>query len=462
MRFAIIDIGYNAIRAVAYEDGRLGAPDIFSDKFRSDILSLLEMEELDVKHQTYLCFQYLLHIFKNLKVTHIKCVATAVLRGHPKAEAFKKIIKEKFNIEIDIISGEREAYLTAAGLISGVDYAKGLAADLGGGSLELAEISDKRVGRIKSLALGTKVISDKNISNVDTIKKIIIQEFGNSHYENLYVIGGALRFIGRYYMDFVNHPLKNLHNLEISHQDFKEYLIKLANVHNVKQTYLIKKIEYNAILVANAMLEVFKPEKIIVSNYGLKEGVRFDSLNISEQQKNIVYEKVKALIDFNEKTSNLEEYRKIVSKLLVAPDKVTLNIIDLGIMLSQFNKNIDKTLRANFAVEFILSSDIPFSHRQRLMLGIILSTTYNSKNDMYINRLAKRNLIKQDYANSQIIGNFIKMAIHIDGPEFYVPSFDIKITKDYYIEIDTDNILPRSVFEKVCEILKNIAFSRKI
>ena len=94
MRLAIIDIGSNAIRAVIYERDTLGAPEIFNDKFKSDVLSLLQLDNLEVKHQTYLSLQYLTHIFKQLSVTRIKCVATAVLRGHPKAEEFKKIIKE--------------------------------------------------------------------------------------------------------------------------------------------------------------------------------------------------------------------------------------------------------------------------------------------------------------------------------------------------------------------------------
>jgi exopolyphosphatase/guanosine-5'-triphosphate,3'-diphosphate pyrophosphatase len=61
---AIIDIGYNAIRAVVYENNDLGAPEIFSNKFKSDLLSLLSNETFDVKHPSYLTIQYLLHVFK--------------------------------------------------------------------------------------------------------------------------------------------------------------------------------------------------------------------------------------------------------------------------------------------------------------------------------------------------------------------------------------------------------------
>jgi exopolyphosphatase/guanosine-5'-triphosphate,3'-diphosphate pyrophosphatase len=460
MRLAIIDIGYNAIRAVVYDNHTLGAPEIFNDKFKSDLLSLLALDDLNVKHQTYLSLQYLVHVFERLDVVQIKCVATAVLRGHPKAELFSQIIKERFNITIDVISGDREAYLTAAGLICGISKAEGLAADLGGGSLELAEISDKKVGRRKSLGLGTKVISDKNIANLDVITEIIRKEFGETHYSNLYLIGGAFRFIGRFYIDFAHYPIKNLHNLEISRPDFEIYLEKLDRIQKIHPPqYEQKKIDYNATLVAKAMLNVFSAEKIIISNYGLKEGVRFISLPEAEQNKDIVHERISTLVKLK-KACNWENYITTIQGLLINPDEMTISLIPLAMMLAQFNKNIDKTLKANFAVELVLSSDIPFTHRQRIALALALCFAYHAKSDMYINRLAKKMLNKLDYANSQIIGDFIRIAREVDGPEFHTPSFTLG-TKDKYIEIITNDTLPKLIFEKVCERLKDIAFARK-
>lgn len=460
MRSAIIDIGYNAIRAVVYESDTLGSPEIFNDKFKSDILSLLELENLEVKHQAYLSLKYLVHIFQQLSVTNIRCVATAVLRGHPKAEEFRTIIKEKFGFEIDIISGEREAYLTAAGLISGIDDAYGVAADLGGGSLELASIADKKVGNLKSLPLGTKVIAENNLNDLKVITDIIRKEFGDTHYQNLYLIGGAFRFIGRLYIDFIHYPLKNLHNLEIPRTNFEIYLEKLDHINKIKPTYSQKNSESNAILVAKAMLDVFAAEKIVISNYGLKEGVRFVALPEEEQKKGIIYERIKALAKLDENVCKLEAYRESLIHLLVNPDAATLSTLDLAISLAQFNKNIDKTLRANFVVEFILSSDIPFSHRQRVMLSLALAVAYSAKSDSYINKLAKKMISKNDFYNSQIIGNFIKIARKVDGPEFHTPSFVLEL-KNSYIEIATSEILPRPVFEKVCEHLKDIALARK-
>lgn len=460
MRSAIIDIGYNAVRAVVYECDKLGAPEIFSNKFKSDIINLLNLPDIEVKHQVYLSLQYLIHIFDRLSVTEIKCVATAGLRVHPRAEEFIDIVKRKFNINIEIISGDREAYLTAAGLILGITNAQGVVADLGGGSLELAQIKDKKIGILKSFPLGTSLITANHFDDANIISQMIKKEFGELHCPNLYLIGGALRLIGRFYMEFVNYPLKNLHNLEINRTEFELYLEKLAQDNKTKRQHEIK-IHPNAILVAKSMLSIFSPEKVVISNYGLKEGVRFDTLPKEEQEKDIIYERAKALVSFDTDHCDISKYTGVIIPFLINPDNTTLSTVSIALMLAQYNKNIDRTLQSNFIVEFILASDIPFSHRQRLMLSVALACAYTSRNDMSINRLAKRMINKNDYHNSQIIGNFIKIAIEVDGPEFRTPSFSIGIKDGKYLEIHTPNILPRIVFEKVCERLKNIGIARK-
>lgn len=459
MRQAIIDIGSNAIRAVVYDNQKLGAPEIYNDKFRNDLVTLLDLEDINIKHPAYLTLQYFNNIFHKLDVSKVNCVATAVLRDHPKAEEFTRLVREKYGIEIDIISGEREAYLTAAGLISGVTDADGIAADLGGGSLEIVEIANKKVGHLSSLPLGTKRI-DSSLTVEDLVEIISEASMQNKEVKHLYLIGGAFRFIGRHYMDFVRYPLKNLHNLEIEGTDFQIYLEQLDSIAKIKSSYQTKRIDERAILAVRALIKVLAPSKIVISNYGLKEGVRFASLDEEEQGKDIIFERCKTLAHFDEAACRLNEYRDLISFFLIEPDQLALDVIDLTVILGSFSKNIDRTLKANFTAEFILSSDIPFNHRQRLMLAMSSSYAFSSKSDLYINKLARKVLPRVDYYNSQIIGNIIRITREVDGPEFKSPSFSLQL-HERYIEITADEILPKPVFDTVCERLKDISYARK-
>lgn len=461
MSRAIMDIGYNAIRAVVYENIQLGAPEIFNIKFKNDILCLLSNESFDVKHQSYLSIQYLLHIFKNLEVTKIICVATAVLRDHPRAEDFITFIKGKYNFEIRIISGEEEAKLTAQGLISGIRDSVGIAADLGGGSLELVEVENGTIGKLESLELGTKVISSQNITHKREIIRIITEKFGNKTYKNLYLIGGALRFIGRIYIDFTEYPIKNLHNLEIPIDEFSSYLSKLKLSSNNTQSKLGKrKINSNALLIAEAMIEVFRPEKIIISTYGLKEGVRIELLGDDDKNKDIVEEKVKYVCNYDVSKTDFDKYYVILAGI-AGKDTTSIVVLKYAIMLMSLKRKFDNTLPPTALTEFILSSEIPFKHEIRLMLALALAYASNYKPDHDLSKTSKKLLTKEAYARSQIIGHFLQIAEEIDGPNFRTPSFSIK-SKNYYLEIESLEILPRPIFEKVCNRLKSIAYAKKI
>lgn len=456
MRYAIIDIGSNAIRAVIYEKNSLSASEVYNEKFRSDLLGLLDLQDLDVKHSVYLVIQHFVHVFKHLKVKTIKCVATAVLRNHINAPAFVKLIKKKYDIDIEVISGEREAYLSAAGLIMGIERAEGLVADLGGGSLELAEIQNKEVGKRGSVALGTNII-DSSISE-DDVKNIISDSFEYNKYPNLYLIGGAFRMLGRAYMDFAKYPLKNLHNLRIPSEEF---LLFLSKAESFTPEFSGKRMtDKKGIVILKSIIELFNVEQVVVSNYGLKEGVRFVNLPDEERAKDIVRTRCEHLSDIKSKDCKISEYYKIMDPLLIEPNEALKDLVELTIMLSCININIDKTMRAQFMADFAISSDIPFTHKQRVMMAVALSYIFGTKPDAHIERFAKRMLTREEHNNAQIIGCVIRIAYEVDGPILYKPSFNL-LLKDRYIEIDAGEILPRPVFDKICDRLRDIAIARR-
>lgn len=459
MRLGIIDIGYNAIRAVVYENNVIGAPEIFNNKFKNDILALLTQDDLDIKHQAYLSIKYILYIFDRLKVTEVKCVATAVLRDHVKAASFIDFIKQKFNLIIEIIPGDREAYLTALGLISGISDVNGIAADLGGGSLELIEINDNVIGRLTSLALGTKIITERNLQNLDELITIIKEDYGDYRYQNLYLIGGALRFICRFFIDFNKYPLKNLHNLTIPSEDLSVYLNNIQELQNNKiKPNNNRTLNPNAILIAQAMIKVFQPENVIVSIFGLKEGVRYEMLPETEKDQDIILQKVIYCSKYAEET-DFDSYYEVIEPL-AAESKDVHKILKIAIIMQSLSKYFDPTLPPKAMNEYILNSEIPFTHRQRIMIALILSYSSSFKPDTDLIRMSKKLLNKLDFNNSQIIGHFLRIAKDVDGSSFTKPSFTISI-KNHYLEIATKDILPRPIFEKICERLKAIAYVRK-
>lgn len=455
MKIGVIDIGYNAIRAVAYENDKIGAREIFNQKFKNDTLNLLAREKLSIKHQTYVCISYLLDVFKKLEITKIKCVATAVLREHPRSAEFVQYIKENYTIDIQIISGEQEARYSANGLISAIPDANGIAVDLGGGSLEFAEINHGIIGDTQSLELGTKVAANKNLTSIEEIEEVILEKFGEKTYSNIYMIGGALRFICRNYIEYSRYPLKNLHHLAISTEEFSNYLDYMID--NGPARLGKRKINSSGLMIAKAMINIFQPTNIIASIYGLKEGVHLDLLDEKERSKDLILEKL--FCNFSERATKIvfHEYythlEKIAGSILV-PYK---NLLQYAQIILSSRVNFDQTIAPKALAESVLCSEIPLKHKDRVMLALVVYYSSSFKLDPNIIKLSKKMLSKQDNLICQIIGNYFKICAEVDGAEFSSPSFSI-IAKNTFLEIETTKILPRPTFEAVRDKLKSIAF----
>ena len=72
-----------------------------------------------------------------------------------------------------ILSGKREAHLTALGIISGIHKPDGIVGDLGGGSLELIDVHGTRVRRGLTLPLGGLALQDIAGKSIKKAEKFV-------------------------------------------------------------------------------------------------------------------------------------------------------------------------------------------------------------------------------------------------------------------------------------------------
>ena len=104
--------------------------------------------------------------------------ATAALRVAEDAPDFISRIRTEIGLNVNPISGEEEARLTAMGLLAADERAQGLAADLGGASLEFVYVQDAAAAKGISLKLGpfemlgSQLSDSTNFSNPDIRAKI--------------------------------------------------------------------------------------------------------------------------------------------------------------------------------------------------------------------------------------------------------------------------------------------------
>ena len=155
-RQAIIDIGSNSVRIVAYAGARRAPSVIFNEKVMAGLgRSLSSTGKIDdeAMARSIRALERFAALAKAMEIDDLRCVATAAVRD---AENGQDIIDAaaRIGLTVELLSGEQEAEAAGYGVIAAIPEADGVAADLGGGSLELVRIKDGQTHDKVSFQLG--------------------------------------------------------------------------------------------------------------------------------------------------------------------------------------------------------------------------------------------------------------------------------------------------------------------
>ncbi len=307
-RQAVVDIGSNSVRLVIY-----GAPErapitIFNEKELCGLgrrdPKTGELSERAMKQALKVLGRFKA-VCTEMGNPNVRVVATAAMREAPNgADFIEQVAATGFKPEI--LSGVEEARLAALGVLSGApDIIQNsptarshLCGDMGGGSLELVRYSDdflKPVALSQSYELGPlRLISQYGPIPADAEKavhKILkkSQWLTAEKTETLHAVGGAWRALARIHQAVQNYPLKTLHHYQMAREDIIEIcqLVEkqspegLTNIPGIQR----KRIETlpHAAMVLRLLLELTKARNIIISSFGVREGILFDQLTSTQQ-----------------------------------------------------------------------------------------------------------------------------------------------------------------------------------
>ena len=277
---AIIDIGSNTVRMVVY-GGTMRAPTVLLNekvtaKLGRDIgkNGTLADEAIALAMGGLERFVLLL---EDLELTDIETVATAAVREASNGPQFVEKLKA-IGLAPRILSGEEEAKLSAHGVAGAFPRAEGLVADLGGGSLELVNLSNGDVSDPVTLPLGAlrlpdfRVKGDEDGSKMRTALEKVLSKKGGKRNKGsaLYLVGGTWRAMAVFAMQSQGHPLSDPHGQELGAKPAKALAKTLADEspEDLKtrkriSTMRSEKLPDAAILL-QAMLNVLEPSRLFV------------------------------------------------------------------------------------------------------------------------------------------------------------------------------------------------------
>jgi exopolyphosphatase/guanosine-5'-triphosphate,3'-diphosphate pyrophosphatase len=287
----IIDIGSNSVRFVAYGGTERVPSVLFNEKVMAALgrgvakNGKLDPEAMDLTLRSLARFRQL---GKEMGLKRVHIVATAAVRDASNGKEFLKLIAD-LGLKPKLISGDEEAELAGLGVISAIPQAKGIVADLGGGSLELIGVARGAVGSAVTLPLGVLRLGPDpdrgEIAHVirDGIKSSRLKDAARG--VSLYLVGGSFRALALLDMKTAGHPLPIVHSHRIMPErlpDLRRALESMSNDELKTHTQIsgarIPTLPA-VVTLLEAMIPVLGPKKIYVSAFGLREGLLYRDLD---------------------------------------------------------------------------------------------------------------------------------------------------------------------------------------
>ena len=313
-RIAIIDIGSNSARLVISHIYKNGAYNMVYNQKEALRLSqkvdgqnLLTEEAFTSTLDTMRSFAHMCKIYQADKTI---AVATAAIRNASNGPELVAKVAEQTGIQLHIISGKTEAYISYLGVINTLDVKNGIIFDLGGGSTELILFKNRKILESVSLPLGavntTGMFNTRNEMppNVyNDLNAFIMSQLAQYPWlkqSNLPLIGvgGTARTVAKIIQRAKKYPATKIHNYSYPIQTFRSFFNKLC-LTNLEQRKKISGLstERSDIILAGSsiiscLLEATGAKKLITSGCGLREGLFYDyyskSNNVPLIAKNIL------------------------------------------------------------------------------------------------------------------------------------------------------------------------------
>ena len=313
-RIAIIDIGSNSARLVVSHIYKNGAYNMVYNQKEALRLSqkvdgqnMLTEEAFTSTIDTMRSFAHMCKVYQADKTI---AVATAAIRNATNGAELVAKVAEETGIQLHIISGKTEAYISYLGVINTLDVKNGIIFDLGGGSTELILFKNRKILESVSLPLGavntTGMFNIRNemppnvYNDVSAFVMSRLNQYPWLKQNNLPLIGvgGTARTVAKIIQRAKKYPATKIHNYAYPMQTFRSFFnkLRLTNLEQRKKISGLSSERSDIILagstIISCLLEATGAKKLITSGCGLREGLFYDyyskSNNVPLIAKNIL------------------------------------------------------------------------------------------------------------------------------------------------------------------------------
>ncbi len=305
---AVIDLGSNSVRLVIYRLEGRAIWTVFNEKALAglgrDIVATGRLSP-DGVETAMAAMRRFRAVLDGMDGSEILVVATAAVREATDGNAFLQRVQAETGLRVRVLSGEEEARYAALGVLAGQPDAQGVVGDLGGSSLELIRLAQGRFGEGLTLPLGPFALGAPRPLEIYGTRRRIDQALaevgGDFLSPQFHAVGGAWRNLALLHMIMADYPLRIAHQYEISRADavdVSRFVSRQSRGSLERIQGLSKKrfetLPYSA-LVLDALIERLGVESVVVSAYGLREGLLLETMSPDDRSRDPLIEGCEAL-----------------------------------------------------------------------------------------------------------------------------------------------------------------------
>ena len=423
-RVGVVDVGSNSVRMVVF-DGAARSPAYF---FNEKIMCALgeglgETGRLNPEGRVRALkairrFQMLA---RGMEIPRLTAVATAAVREAEDGPEFREEVERETGLHLHVIDGLEEARLSAQGVLLGWPGAAGMVCDIGGASMELAEIGAGSVGKritsdlgplkLKSLPGGRKGLK----RHIKEVMEHLAEEMPFAG-QRLFLVGGSWRAIARLDMTRRNYPLTVLHEYRMTPKSVMA-TVKWIGEHDPQELRARTGISAArmalvpiASLVLRQLIRTFKPRDIAISSYGIREGMLYEQMPERLRQRDPLIEACR----FEEQKEArmpgfARELHRFIRPLFRSANADRQRLIRAACLLHDVAWRAHPDYRHEVCFDYATRANFGgIRHRERVFLGLSLLHRY--KNSRAGTRFEPLFALLDDQAirNAEILGKAMR------------------------------------------------------
>ncbi|MBB5255075.1 Ppx/GppA phosphatase family protein [Sulfurisphaera ohwakuensis] len=413
MLSAVIDAGFNSFRLVLYQVFPNGTFRIIGS-LKSFVRIGEGLEEGEPIGESKIreaeeAFSIFKKIIDKEKVEDVKIVATSAFRYATNGNEIAQKLSKLIGYEMKIISGEEEGRFSGIGILNTLPVSNGILFELGGGSLELIEVNEGNIGKVYQLPIGALKLLNYPEKEIRKIVKDQLSTLSLKRQGVLVGSGGNVRALAKMDLKLSSYPTRSIHGYSISLKQISKYSSLLPTLDvdaraslpgiGKERAFTI----HTASIIIDELMKYFNAEKLIVSAYGMREGVLTEGRRLNRESwlYGIAY--------FNALEPPIQIFKDIIDSV---GGKYSFYIASSA-YLSLIFKMSGYLNPYEACYRFIKNSVLPgFLLEEALIIGFICKSVYNKVKKKHIKFLSEKISKKELLSYGNIVKNAVEKYVN--------------------------------------------------